>query len=59
MNSLKKVVGIIVLFIFVYALTFDVYAEESSSYYQNKQNEANKNSQATQQQLNNVEGQIS
>ena len=58
MNKMKKIVSIVVLLMLICSLTFNVCAEESSSYYQNKQNEANNNSKQTQEQLDNVEEQI-
>lgn len=58
MNKMKKIVSVVILLMLICSLTFSVCAEPSSSYYQNKQNEANNNSKQTQEQLNNVEGQI-
>ena len=58
MNKMKKIVSVVVASLVISALTFPVLAEPSSSYYQNKQNEALQNSQQTQTQLNNVEGEI-
>lgn len=58
MNKMKKIVSVVVASLIISALTFPVLAEPSSSYYQNKQNEALQNSQQTQTQLNNVEGEI-
>ncbi len=54
---LKKVVSIVIVMIIICSLSLTVLAEDSA-YYQNKQNEAKQNSQETQEQLNNVEGQI-
>ena len=58
MNKLRKIVSVIVILIITFCLVYAVSAEPSSSYYQNKQNQAVQNSQDTQEQLNNVEGEI-
>ena len=58
MNKMKKIVLVVVISLIISALMFPVFAEPSSSYYQNKQNEALQNSQQTQTQINNVEGEI-
>lgn len=58
MNKMKKIVSVVVISLIISALMFPVFAEPSSSYYQNKQNEALQNSQQTQTQINNVEGEI-
>lgn len=54
----KKILIVCLLMSIICVLAFNSYAEESSSYYQNKKNEVNQNSAQTQQQLNNVEGEI-
>ena len=58
MKNLKRILSVVVLTIVAITLSTTVFAENSSTYYNNLQIEANKNSQETQEQLNNVEGQI-
>lgn len=58
MNKLKKIVSVVIISVMMLCLVYSVSAEPSSAYYQTKQNEATQNSQETQEQLNNVEGQI-
>lgn len=54
----KKVVLLIIICIILNFVLNFVFAENSSSYYQNKQNEVKQNSQTTQAELDNVESQI-
>ena len=58
MKNLKRILSVVVLTIVAITLSTTVFAENSSTYYNGLQNEAIKNSQDTQEQLNNVEGQI-
>ena len=58
MKRLRKVVLVVIVIMITLSSTLIVSAEESSAYYQNKQNEAIKNSQETQQQIDNVGTQI-
>ena len=58
MKNIQKITSSVIIMMIICSLSFRVFAIESSSYYQNKQNEALQNSQATQSQLNGVEGEI-
>ncbi|MBR3720678.1 MAG: peptidoglycan DD-metalloendopeptidase family protein [Clostridia bacterium] len=58
MKNIQKITSSVIIMMIICSLSFRVFAIESSSYYQNKQNEALQNSQATQSQLNDVEGEI-
>ena len=57
MKRNQKIVSVVIVIMIMSSLCFRVFAE-SSAYYQNKQNEALQNSKQTQQELNNVEGEI-
>ena len=58
MNKLKRIVSISIILMIVSSLCLTVSAENSSAYYQQKQNEATQNSQQTQQQIDSVSGEI-
>lgn len=58
MNKVKKIVSVLVISLLIVCLVKGVSAEPSSADYQNMRNQVNQNSQQTQEQLNNVEGQI-
>ena len=57
MKTLKRILSMVTLLMVICSLSLTVSAE-SSSYYQNKQNEALQNSQNTQQQLDDVSGEV-
>lgn len=58
MNKMKKVISVLLLAVVMCALTYSVYAEPSSSDYKKMQNQVQQNSQQTQNQLNNLNGEI-
>ncbi len=58
MKRLTKIISAIIVMMIIISLSLTVSAENSSTYYQNKQNEANQNSQETQEKIDNVESQI-
>lgn len=58
MKKLSKIISISILLMLVNCIMFGVYAEESSSYYNKKEQEAKNNSSQTQTQLNEVKGEV-
>ena len=58
MKKLSKIISISILLMLVNCIIFGVYAEESSSYYNKKEQEAKNNSSQTQTQLNEVKGEV-
>ena len=58
MKKLTKIISAMIVIMIIISLSLTVSAENSSTYYQNKQNEANQNSQETQEKIDNVESQI-
>ena len=58
MRKLVKTVSIVLIVMIIISFSLKTKAENSSLYYQNKQNEAIQNSQNTQNQIDNLEGQI-
>ena len=58
MKKIGKIISVSIILIIISSLCLTVSAENSSAYYQNKQNEAIKNSEQTQTQINDVGNQI-
>ena len=58
MKKSSKIISISILLMLVNCIMFGVYAEESSSYYNKKEQEAKNNSSQTQTQLNEVKGEV-
>lgn len=55
---LKKIISVVILIMIISSLCLTVSAENSSTYYNNKQNEAQQNAQQTQEQKDKIDGEI-
>ena len=58
MKKISKIISISILLMLISSMLFSVNAENGSTYYKQKQQEAKNNSQQTQTQIDNVEGEI-